>query len=98
MILNLTKPICFFDLETTGININRDRIVEICVHKVNPDQSSQTKTYRLNPSIPIPLEASLIHGIYDKDINNCPTFKDSAGELNVFIGNSDLAGYNSNKF
>ncbi|MCL2682797.1 MAG: 3'-5' exonuclease [Bacteroidales bacterium] len=98
MTLNLTKPICFFDLETTGININKDRIVEICVHKINPDQSSQTKTYRLNPTITIPLEASLVHGIYDKDVKDCPTFKAIAGELSAFIGNSDLAGYNSNKF
>ncbi len=98
MTLNLTKPLCFFDLETTGININKDRIVEICVHKVNPDQSSQTKTYRVNPTIPIPLDASLVHGIYDKDVKTCPTFKEIAGELAAFIENSDLAGYNSNKF
>ncbi|MCL2028621.1 MAG: 3'-5' exonuclease [Bacteroidales bacterium] len=98
MTLNLTKSICFFDLETTGININRDRIVEICIHKINPDQSSQTKTYRINPTIPIPKEVSLLHGIYDKDVAGCPTFKDIAGELAAFIGNADLAGYNSNKF
>jgi DNA polymerase-3 subunit epsilon len=98
MTLNLTKPISFFDLETTGININKDRIVEICVHKINPDQSSQTNTYRVNPTIPIPLEASMVHGIYDKDVKGSPTFKEIAGELNAFIGNSDLAGYNSNKF
>lgn len=98
MTLNLTKSICFFDLETTGININRDRIVEICIHKINPDQSTQTKTYRLNPTIRIPVEASIVHGIYDKDVADCPTFKDVAGELNTFFGNSDLAGYNSNKF
>ena len=98
MTLNLTKPICFFDLETTGININRDRIVEICVHKINPDQSSKTKTYRVNPTIPIPLEASMVHGIYDKDVACNLTFKEIAGELAEFIEDSDLAGYNSNKF
>ena len=98
MTLNLTKPICFFDLETTGVNINRDRIVEICMHKINPDQSVQTKTYRVNPTIPIPLEASIVHGIYDKYVADAPTFKEISGELNAFLGNADLGGYNSNKF
>ncbi len=96
--LNLTKPIVFFDLETTGINVSKDRIVEICVLKVMPDGTENIKTWRVNPTIPIPEHASKVHGIYDKDVANEPTFADLAKEISQFIGNSDLAGYNSNKF
>ncbi len=96
--LNLTKPIVFFDLETTGINVSKDRIVEICVLKVTPDGAENIKTWRVNPTIPIPERASKVHGIYDKDVENEPTFADLAKEISQFIGNSDLAGYNSNKF
>jgi DNA polymerase-3 subunit epsilon len=96
--LNLKKPIIFFDLEATGVNVSSDRIVEICALKINPDQTQELRTKRINPTIPIPLEASLIHGIYDEDVKNEPSFKAIAKSLYDFIGNADLAGYNSNKY
>ena len=98
MKLNLTKPLAFFDLETTGVNVGSDRIVEICIHKVKVDNSTETKTWRVNPGIPIPESSSKIHGIYDKDVADCPTFKTLAPQLAVFLESCDLAGYNSNKF
>jgi len=98
MKLNLIKPIVVFDLEATGTNVAADRIVEICVLKVNPDGTEETKTRRINPTIPIPPEVSLIHGIYDKDVKDEPTFKAVAKGLMDFIGDADLAGFNSNKF
>lgn len=98
MKINLRKPLAFFDLETTGVNVALDRIVEISVLKVMPDQSEHVFTQRYNPEMPIPLEASLVHGIYDKDIENEPTFKSGAADLVAFLENSDLAGYNSIKF
>ena len=75
-----------------------DRIVEIALLKVYPNGNKDSKCMRINPTIPIPLEASKIHGIYDKDISECPTFQDAAKDINAFLGGSDLAGYNSNKF
>ncbi|MGZ4038897.1 MAG: 3'-5' exonuclease, partial [Bacteroidia bacterium] len=98
MKLNLTRPLVFFDIEATGLSVGSDRIVEICLLKVNPDNNTETKTMRLNPGIPIPEVVSKIHGIYDKDIADCPTFKQAAAGLSQFIGNADLAGFNSNKF
>lgn len=98
MKLNLKRPLAFFDLEATGINLGTDRIVEISILKLNVDGSEEVKTYRINPTIPIPYEVSIIHGIYDKDIENEPEFKDVAQEIADFIGEADLAGYNSNKF
>jgi DNA polymerase-3 subunit epsilon len=98
MKLNLRKPIVFFDIESTGVNVSSDRIVEICVLKINLDGSEEVKTRRVNPGIPIPLETSLIHGIYDEDVKDEPLFKNIAKGLVDFIGESDLAGYNSNKF
>jgi DNA polymerase III subunit epsilon len=96
--LKITKPIAFFDLETTGVNVGLDRIVEISILKINPDGTQESKTKRVNPEMPIPHEVSLIHGIYDKDVANEPTFKQIASSLNQFLLNTDLAGYNSNKF
>jgi DNA polymerase III subunit epsilon len=96
--LTLTKPLVFFDLETTGINVSKDRIVEISILKVMPDGVEFTKTWRINPTIPIPEKASKIHGIYDAHVKDKPTFADLAREISAFIDNSDLAGYNSNKF
>ena len=75
MKLNLKNPIVFFDLETTGTNINTDRIVEICYLKVYPNGNEETKTMRINPEMHIPEQSSTIHGIYDKDVADCPTFK-----------------------
>ena len=98
MELKLTKPIAFIDLETTGINIVTDRIVEICILKVMVDNSHIIKTLRINPTIPIPYFATMIHGIKDEDVKNCPTFASAAkGIANILI-DSDLAGYNSIKF
>lgn len=98
MKLNLKRPLAFFDLEATGINVGADRIVEIAILKAMPDGSEIVKTWRVNPEMPIPLQTSLIHGIYDEDIANEPTFKTLAADIAEFIGESDLAGYNSNKF
>ncbi|HWZ14761.1 MAG TPA: exonuclease domain-containing protein [Mucilaginibacter sp.] len=98
MKLNLKRPLAFFDLEATGTNIGADRIVEISVIKLHPDGSETVKTFRVNPGMPIPLEASLIHGIYDEHIKDEPEFKAIAQALAEFIDDSDLAGYNSNKF
>lgn len=98
MKLNLKRPLAFFDLETTGVNVATDRIVEISILKAMPDGTEEIKTMRINPGIPIPLESSLIHGIYDEDIKHAPTFKQAGKELARFLDNSDLAGYNSNRF
>lgn len=98
MKLNLKRPLAFFDLEATGINVGADRIVEIAILKAMPDGEEIVKTWRVNPEMPIPLQTSLIHGIYDEDIADKPTFNELAQEIAEFIGESDLAGYNSNKF
>jgi DNA polymerase-3 subunit epsilon len=98
MKLNLKRPLAFFDLETTGTNLGTDRIVEISVIKLYPDGSEEVKTWRINPGMPIPLESSLVHGIYDEDVKDELFFKDLATEIAAFIDASDLAGYNSNKF
>lgn len=96
--MKLKKPLVFFDLETTGINPTSDRIIEISLLKVFPNGKEIQKTYRLNPEIPIPANATNVHHITDEDVKNCPTFKMIAKELVEFIMDSDLAGYNSNKF
>src|SRR5690606_34673617 len=98
MILNLKRPLAFFDLETTGVNVASDRIVEISILKAMPDGSEQVKTMRINPEMPIPLSSSLLHGVYDEDIKDAPTFKQVAQEIADFLEDTDLAGYNSNKF
>jgi DNA polymerase-3 subunit epsilon len=98
MKLNLIRPLAFFDLEATGINIGADRIVEISVIKLHPDGSEAVKTWRINPGMPIPLESSLIHGIYDEHVKDEPAFKVVAQEIAEFLHTSDLAGFNSNKF
>ena len=98
MKLNLKNPLVFFDLETTGTNINSDRIVEICYLKVYPNGNEETKTMRINPEMHIPEQASAVHGIYDKDVADCPTFKDVARRIAADIEGCDLAGFNSNRF
>jgi DNA polymerase-3 subunit epsilon len=98
MALALKKPLVFFDLETTGVDVAKDRIVEISILKLHPDGKKEVKTRRVNPEMPIPKGSSEIHGIYDEDVKDEPTFKSMAKSLAVFIGNSDLAGFNSNKF
>lgn len=98
MKLELKNPIVFFDLETTGINVASDRIVEISYLKVFPNGTEESKTYRVNPTIPIPKQSSDIHGIYDEDIKDEPTFVEIAKNIAKALEGSDLAGYNSNKF
>ncbi|MBN2868342.1 MAG: 3'-5' exonuclease [Flavobacteriaceae bacterium] len=98
MSLQLTKPLCFFDLETTGINITTDRIVEISILKVYPNGNKESKTWLVNPEMPIPAEVSAIHGITDDKVANEPTFKQLATEINNMIKDADLAGFNSNRF
>ena len=98
MKLQLKNPIVFFDLETTGTNIVTDRIVEIAYHKVSPNGREETKSIRINPEMHIPESSSAIHGIYDTDVVNCPTFKAVAKEIARDIEGCDLAGYNSNRF
>lgn len=98
MKLKLKKPICFFDLETTGTSISTDRIVEIAITKIMPDGTEEIKCRKLNPTIPIPLEASLVHGIYNEDVKDEPTFKQVAKGLHEFMKDCDLGGFNSNKF
>ena len=98
MQINLTNPLVFLDLETTGINISRDRIVEISILKVHPNGKEESKTRRINPEMPIPPEATAIHGITDEDVKGCPSFKAIAKSLAAFIEGCDLAGFNSNRF
>ena len=96
--LSLRKPLVFFDIEATGIHLVQDRIVEISFAKALPDGSVSVRTERLHPGMPIPLESSLIHGIYDDDVADKPTFKQMARSLNQYLEGCDLAGFNSNRF
>ncbi len=98
MEINLTRPIAFFDLETTGLSIGSDRIVEISILKVFPDGNNETITQKINPGIPIPAEVTEIHGISDEDVKNKPSFKELAPDFVTFLDNCDLAGYNLLKF
>ena len=98
MKLQLTKPLCFFDLETTGTDISKDRIVEIAVLKLHPDGTQEKKEWRVNPEQPIPSQASAVHGITDEMVANEPTFKERSGEIYSFMKGCDLAGYNSDRF
>jgi len=98
MNLKLEKPLAFLDLETTGVNVSKDKIVEIAIIKINPDSSKEEYNKRINPEIPIPIETSEIHGIYDFDVINSPNFKAVSIEIEDFIKGCDLGGFNSNKF
>ncbi len=98
MKLKLNRPLAFIDLETTGVNVSKDRIVEIAIIKLNIDGSREHYEKRINPGIPIPIESSEIHGIYDVDVIESLKFSDIAEEIKDFINNCDLAGFNSNKF
>lgn len=98
MNLNLTKPLAFFDLETTGLNIASDRIIEISIVKINIDGTKEVKTKLINPTIPISPESTAIHGISDDDVKNEPSFKQISKELAKFLEGCDLAGFNSNRF
>ena len=98
MKLNLKNPLVFFDLETTGTNINTDRIVEICYLKIYPNGNEEAKTLRINPEMHIPETSSAIHGIYDADVADCPTFREVAKSIANDIEGADIAGFNSNRF
>ena len=98
MNLKLKNPLAFFDLETTGINITNARIVEISILKVMPNGRQTSYTSRINPGMPIPLETSLIHGIYDDDVKDAPFFKDLGKSIVKFLEGCDLAGFNILKF
>lgn len=98
MELNLKNPLVFFDLETTGINTTKDRIVELSLLKIHPNGKEEQKTRRLNPEMPIPAEATAIHGITDDDVKDCPTFKQIARSLAEQLEGCDLAGFNSSRF
>jgi DNA polymerase-3 subunit epsilon len=98
MELNLKKPICFFDLETTGVNVATDRIVEISILKVFPNGNKESYTWRVNPEIPIPPMVSEIHGITDEMVADEPPFRELARKIHDLLKDSDLAGFNSNRF
>ncbi|HLV52380.1 MAG TPA: 3'-5' exonuclease [Cryomorphaceae bacterium] len=106
MQLNLKRPLAFFDLETTGVNVASDRIVEIAILKVYPDDRMERRPdpgqgkerFLINPEMPIPPEATLVHGISDRDVVDAPTFAEVAPKLFKFLFDADLAGFNSNKF
>ncbi len=98
MQLQLTRPICFFDLETTGTNIAKDRIVEIAILKVYPNGNKESKTWLVNPEMPIPEEVSAIHGITDEQVAQEPTFKDLSKDVYKMIKDCDLGGFNSDRF
>lgn len=98
MDLNLKKPLIFFDLETTGVNITKDRIVEISYIKVFPNGTEEERTFRINPEMPIPAESTAVHHITNEDVKDAPTFKMIAKELERVFEGCDIAGFNSNKF
>ena len=98
MKLNLKNPIIFFDLETTGVDVSKDRIVEICYIKVWPNGNEVSRTMRINPGVHIPEQASAVHGIYDADVAECPTFKEVAKDIANDFQGCDIAGFNSNRF
>lgn len=98
MELNLKNPLIFFDIETTGTNINSDRIIEISYLKIYPNGNRESKTMRINPEMHIPEESSKVHGIYDADVAQCPKFKEVARSIANDFEGADLAGFNSNRF
>lgn len=98
MALQLTRPLCFFDLETTGINIANDRIVEIAIVKRLPEGRAEEQHWLVNPECPIPAEATAVHGITNEQVADAPSFKDLAPTIRDFIKDCDLAGYNSDRF
>lgn len=98
MKLQLKRPLAIFDIEATGLNVSKDRIVEIAIIKVHPNGLEESFITRVNPEMEIPKEVSEIHGIYAADIQDAPTLAEIAPKIVSFIGDADLAGYNSNKF
>lgn len=98
MKLNLKKPLAFFDIESTGLNVAKDRIVEISILKIDTNNNRESKTWVVNPDYPISDEAAAIHGFTNEDVKDKPTFKQKAKEISSYLQNCDLAGYNSTKF
>jgi DNA polymerase-3 subunit epsilon len=98
MELKLNRPICFFDLETTGVDVAKDRIVEISIFKVFPNGNKESKTWLVNPEMKIPFLSTQVHGITDEKVANEPTFKELSGQVYNMIKDSDLAGFNSDRF
>ena len=98
MELKLNRPICFFDLETTGIDVAKDRIVEIAIFKVYPNGNKESKTWLVNPTIPIPPQSTAVHGITNEKVAHEPTFKELSSQIHQMIKDSDLAGFNSDRF
>jgi len=98
MELKLNRPICFFDLETTGVDVAKDRIVEISIFKVHPNGNKESKTWLVNPEMSIPFLASQVHGITNEKVANEPTFKELSSQVYAMIKDSDLAGFNSDRF
>ena len=98
MKLSLKRPLCFFDLETTGVNVAKDRIVEISILKIFPNGNKESKTWLVNPEMPIPPETIAVHGITDEKVANEPTFKQLGKDVYNMIKGSDLAGFNSDRF
>ena len=98
MELKLTRPICFFDLETTGTDVSKDRIVEISILKVFPNGNKESKTWLVNPTIPIPAQSTEVHGITNEKVANEPTFKQLSEQIHNMIKDADLAGFNSDRF
>lgn len=96
--LSLKRPLVIFDIEATGMNLASDRIVELCILKVKPDGTEETRTWRINPKRKIPADVSAIHGIFDEDLKDKPTFDQLAADIMAFIAGCDMAGYNSNYF
>lgn len=98
MELKLNRPICFFDLETTGIDVSKDRIVEISILKVFPNGNKESKTWLVNPTIPIPAQTTAVHGITNEKVANEPTFKELSSQIYGMIKDADLGGFNSDRF
>lgn len=98
MQLNLKRPIAFFDIESTGLNVSKDRIVELSILRIETNNNRISKTWVVNPDYPISEEAASVHGFTNESVKDKPTFKQYAKEISKFLANCDLAGYNSNKF
>ena len=98
MPLQLTRPLAFIDLETTGINLSIDRIIEIAIVKISPDGTKQVKRKIVNPQMPIPKGSTDMHGFTDEMVKDAPTFKQAGNEIKQYLENCDLGGYNSNRF
>jgi DNA polymerase-3 subunit epsilon len=96
--LKLDRPLVVFDIESTGVNPRQDRIIELAAVKINPDGTEETKTWLLNPKVPIPPETTAIHGISDDIVKDCPTFAEKAAEIEAFFHGCDLSGFNADRF